>query len=119
MTNKLYTLTAQQFDKLERNLKSGTISKQAMVTGGAICLVLAGALVLSDVAYGTTVEERLQSVGDLFKGTGAKAEMTVATLVGTIFAGAKHSVGAALGVFGCGIGFSYYLGWLWGEGFGK
>jgi hypothetical protein len=119
MTNKLYELTTRQFDWLEQRLRSTKLSNKTMIVGSASCLVLAVVVLVSDPTYATSIEERIGTVGELFKGTGAKAGLTVATVVGTVFAGVKHSVGAALSVFGCGIGLSYYLGWLWSDNFGK
>ena len=60
--------------------------------------------------------ESLDKVTTLTTGAVAKTGLTVTTIIGTIAAAAKHSVGLAAIVMGMGVALSYYLTYLkaWG-----
>jgi hypothetical protein len=60
--------------------------------------------------------ESLEKVTTLTMGPVAKTGLTVTTIIGTVAAAAKHSVGLAAIVMGMGVALSYYLSYLgaWG-----
>ena len=61
-----------------------------------------------------TFGDSLDEVKTLFTGKAWSAGMAVATVIGMIYAGAKVSTSAAMGVAGIGIGATVYLKWLLG-----
>ena len=62
------------------------------------------------------LKESLEKVTTLAMGPVAKTGLTVTTIIGTVAAAAKHSVGLAAIVMGMGVALSYYLTYLgaWG-----
>ncbi len=69
-------------------------------------------------AFGSekALTDSLEKVSTLTTGAVAKTGLTVTTIIGTIAAAAKHSVGLAAIVMGMGVALSYYLTYLkaWG-----
>jgi drug/metabolite transporter (DMT)-like permease len=70
----------------------------------------------SALASEQALKESLDKVTTLTTGAVAKTGLTVTTIIGTIAAAAKHSVGLAAIVMGMGVALSYYLTYLkaWG-----
>ena len=66
--------------------------------------------------YTLSLKESLEKVTTLAMGPVAKTGLTVTTIIGTVAAAAKHSVGLAAIVMGMGVALSYYLTYLgaWG-----
>jgi hypothetical protein len=105
------------------NLKTSSLSvflchRSTMVKGAFMSAV---ALMVYLWPEGTMASEQalkdsLEKVTTLTMGPVAKTGLTVTTIIGTVAAAAKHSVGLAAIVMGMGVALSYYLAYLgaWG-----
>ena len=88
-----------------------------LLTVGASVLVL-GLLLYPESAQATNIDESLARVQGTLNGPLLKAGLTGATVVGTVMAAVKHSIGMALAVMGVGVALSIYMTWLNAHNFG-
>ena len=78
---------------------------------GASALVL-GLLLYPESVQASNIEESLTKLQATSNGPLLKAGMTIGTVIGTVTAAVKHSVGMALIVMGIGVALSIYMNWL-------
>lgn len=92
--------------------------RSAMIKGGLVSAVALMVCFWPDevMASERVLTESLDKVSKLTMGPVAKTGLTVTTIIGTVAAAAKHSVGLAAIVMGMGVALSYYLTYLgaWG-----
>ena len=96
---------------------AGPLFPVAAVSTASTAIAVAAVLWPDGVmASEQALKESLEKVTTLAMGPVAKTGLTVTTIIGTVAAAAKHSVGLAAIVMGMGVALSYYLTYLgaWG-----
>jgi type IV secretory pathway VirB2 component (pilin) len=101
-----------------RSLSTLSRHGSALMKGTVVSALALMVYFWSEDAIGSekALTDSLEKVSTLTTGAVAKTGLTVTTIIGTIAAAAKHSVGLAAIVMGMGVALSYYLTYLkaWG-----
>jgi hypothetical protein len=87
-----------------------TVIKATVVSAIALAVYLWPEAIASESQK--ALVKSLDDVSKLTMGPVVKTGLTVTTIIGTIAAAAKHSVGMAAIVMGMGVALSYYLSYL-------
>jgi hypothetical protein len=87
-----------------------TVIKATVVSAIALAVYLWPEVIASESQK--ALVKSLDDVSKLSMGPVAKTGLSVTTIIGTIAAAAKHSVGMAAIVMGMGVALSYYLSYL-------
>ena len=86
-------------------------SSRFLLVSSASILVI-GLLLWPEEAWGSNIEESLAKVQTTVNGPLLKLGMFSGTVIGTVTAAVKHSIGMALIVMGIGGLLSFYMTWL-------
>ena len=89
---------------------SSTVIKATVVSAIALAVYLCPEAMASDSQK--ALVKSLDDISKLSMGPVAKTGLSVTTIIGTIAAAAKHSVGMAAIVMGMGVALSYYLSYI-------
>lgn len=91
--------------------------KNRLMLAGASLGVL-GWLIFSESSFASNISEPLNQIQATSSGPLLKAGLTLGTVVGTVTAAFKHSIGLAVMVMGVGVLLSFYMSWLNTHNFG-
>lgn len=76
-------------------------------------------MVCPSLCRAVTLEEQLTRIQKLATGTGLKTGIAIATVIGAVYAMARHSIQMVLVVIAIGVALSYYLEWVLEHDFTK
>ena len=101
---------------MKRNLKKTQkffkTNPKILLSGITLCLMFYNVDVVA-----STLETQLDNINTLAQGKLLKVGLGVGTVIGTITAIVKGSIGLAASIIGIAILLSYFLGWIQSDGF--
>ena len=86
--------------------------RKLLLGGTALCLIL-----WSCDSAASALEQQLDKINTLAQGKFLKVGLGIGTVIGTITAIIKGSMGLAASIIGIAILLSYFLGWVQSDGF--